>query len=125
MVLQNSKQLEFIDLSQNKFSGSLPHWIGGLVELRFLRLSENMFSGNIPISFTNLTHLRHLNLASNRLSGVIPLGMSSLTAMTRKYVKDPYIVEEYEELSRETGQYTSLWSPRGKNCITMSQFLNW
>lgn len=37
--------------------------------------------------------------------------MSSLTAMTRKYVKDPYIDEDpyggYEELTRETGQHFS------------------
>ncbi|KAJ1275979.1 hypothetical protein BS78_05G178700 [Paspalum vaginatum] len=109
LFLQNSKQLQFLDLSENNFSGILPQWIGSLAVLRFMRLSENMFSGNIPTSITNLSHLHHLNLASNRLSGVIPWGLSSLTAMTRKYVKDPYVDEDpyggYVYMSRQTGDY--------------------
>ncbi|CAL4983519.1 unnamed protein product [Urochloa decumbens] len=75
---------ESIYLSWNKFYGSLPRWIGDLVNLRILHLSHNMFYGNIPVNITVLRGLQYLNLAANNISGVIPASFSNLVGMTLK-----------------------------------------
>ncbi|XBI21200.1 hypothetical protein VPH35_062346 [Triticum aestivum] len=85
--VQSCKNLGFLDLAWNNLSGTLPTWIGNLVQLQFVRLSYNMFSGKIPVIITKLKFLHHLNLAGNNISGSIPLGISNLTAMTRIAVR--------------------------------------
>lgn len=65
------KSLKFLDLSLNKFNGSL---ISSMVELRdlvYLNLSSNEFSGTVPIGFHKLEKLKYLDLHSNSFSGDI------------------------------------------------------
>ncbi|TVT96830.1 hypothetical protein EJB05_57905, partial [Eragrostis curvula] len=76
--LQRCSNLAFLDLSWNKFYGTLPLWIGEMMNMQFLLLSHNLFCGHIPIKITNLRQLRHLNLASNNISGAIPWSLSNL-----------------------------------------------
>ncbi|XVE89033.1 hypothetical protein DITRI_Ditri19aG0117500 [Diplodiscus trichospermus] len=75
--LTRFENLELLDLSGNKFNGS----IQGICELKNLLeldLSDNKFSGHFPQCLGNLTHLQVLDLSSNRLDGNIPFDISKL-----------------------------------------------
>ncbi|RWR78907.1 receptor-like protein 12 [Cinnamomum micranthum f. kanehirae] len=71
--------LTAIDLSNNKFQGSIPDDIGNLKSLNTFNMSRNEFTGSIPSSFGNLTQLESLDLSRNNLSGGIPTELTSLT----------------------------------------------
>ncbi|CAL9186687.1 unnamed protein product, partial [Musa hybrid cultivar] len=61
--LQELKQLKYLDLSMNNFSGApVPKMIASLVHLEYLNLSNAMFDGPIPPQFENLSNLHHLDL---------------------------------------------------------------
>ncbi len=70
--LGNLSQLRSLNVSSNRFSGSIPPGIGNLTELSSLRLGYNQFSGNIPEELGNLTKLCSISLNSNQLAGEIP-----------------------------------------------------
>ncbi|XP_056158567.1 receptor-like protein 6 [Syzygium oleosum] len=68
-----------IDLSSNKFEGSIPELIGDLKSLHMLNLSNNFLIGSIPPSLANLTVLESLDLSLNNLTGAIPHQLANLT----------------------------------------------
>ncbi|XP_047953521.1 putative receptor like protein 25 [Salvia hispanica] len=68
-----------IDMSSNRFSGSIPNSVGNLNSLMYLNLSHNCLTGNIPASFGNVTELESLDLSANRLEGEIPTELTKLT----------------------------------------------
>ncbi|CAI9776631.1 unnamed protein product [Fraxinus pennsylvanica] len=65
------KDLHFLDLGQNTFSGNFPEFITRFDGLKELDLGNNMYSGPIPESITGLK-LDKLNLSHNNFSGVLP-----------------------------------------------------
>ncbi|XP_031112130.1 receptor-like protein 9DC3 [Ipomoea triloba] len=71
-----------IDLSSNKFEGSIPSALGQLLSLRSLNLSHNMLCGSIPRSFGKLSVLESLDLSSNQLVGKIPKELAPLTFLS-------------------------------------------
>ncbi|XP_044360802.1 receptor-like protein EIX1 [Triticum aestivum] len=83
LLIQNCPEVTFLDLGQNKFSGSIPEWIGQkLPQLRYLCLRSNMFSGYIPAQLKELRHLQYLDLAHNNFSGSIPRSLLNMDGMT-------------------------------------------
>ncbi|XP_057789329.1 receptor-like protein 33 [Salvia miltiorrhiza] len=72
-----------IDLSSNRFSGSIPHSIGNLKILKYLNLSHNNLIGNIPSSLGNLSELESLDLSVNKLDGEIPSELTGLTFLAK------------------------------------------
>ncbi|WOG85890.1 hypothetical protein DCAR_0105083 [Daucus carota subsp. sativus] len=91
--------MDFIDLSNNKIEGEIPHWIGslgrysdtyssylnlshnkligGLEQLpwgyiTYLDLQYNKLDGSLPTLMCSSTSLHILNLSHNKLSGVLP-----------------------------------------------------
>ncbi|KAM0009495.1 putative non-specific serine/threonine protein kinase [Helianthus debilis subsp. tardiflorus] len=71
-----------LDLSNNKFSGSIPDELVSLLGLRFLNLSKNNLTGQIPNSFSKTGMLESLDLSVNHLNGNIPSSLSSLTTLS-------------------------------------------
>ncbi|KDP26419.1 hypothetical protein JCGZ_17577 [Jatropha curcas] len=67
------KNLQFLDLGSNKFSGNFPEFFTHFEGLKELDLSNNMFSGSIPQGLTVLKNLEKLNLSHNNFSGVLPV----------------------------------------------------
>ncbi|KAL5987465.1 hypothetical protein ACLOJK_035213 [Asimina triloba] len=67
-----------IDLSNNKFQGSIPESIGDLRSLVSLNMSYNDFTGQIPASLENLRFLETLDLSQNSFSGEIPPQLTKL-----------------------------------------------
>ncbi|CAJ2633788.1 unnamed protein product [Trifolium pratense] len=70
-----------IDLSQNKFDGEIPNFIGELRSLKGLNLSHNRLTGPIPQSIGNLSNMESLDLSSNMLTGVIPSELTNLNGL--------------------------------------------
>ncbi|KAJ7969958.1 Leucine-rich repeat receptor protein kinase [Quillaja saponaria] len=70
--------LEKLDLSTNKFNGSLPSWLGQFKNLKLLDLDWNAFYGPIPPSIGNLSNLTRLDLSENDLSGTVPENFGQL-----------------------------------------------
>ncbi|KAM3235920.1 hypothetical protein P3L10_015957 [Capsicum annuum] len=67
-----------VDLSNNKFEGSVPSILGDLVTLCMLNLSHNELQGHIPLSLGNLSVVESLDLSGNHLIGEIPTQFVSL-----------------------------------------------
>nr|GLL21495.1 LRR receptor-like serine/threonine-protein kinase FLS2 [Ipomoea trifida] len=61
-----------LDISNDKFSGKNPRWMGHITSLEQLNLSQNHLEGPIPVDFCNLEHLSVLDLSENNLTGSIP-----------------------------------------------------
>ncbi|XLR05854.1 hypothetical protein S83_072052 [Arachis hypogaea] len=66
-------EMEYLKLSNNQISGSLPEHIGHIMpNLGSLILGNNLINGSIPKSLCQLDDLSILDLSKNRLSGEIP-----------------------------------------------------
>ncbi|KAB1220947.1 hypothetical protein CJ030_MR3G025362 [Morella rubra] len=65
-------RLEYLNLANNHFTGTIPSSLSNLTSLYLLFLSYNAFSGSVTSSFFNLPRLQEIDLAENMLSGPIP-----------------------------------------------------
>ncbi|XP_018453394.2 receptor-like protein 9a [Raphanus sativus] len=84
--LNNLRNLEILDLSNNYLNGSLPEKeIANLHKLKALDLSDNKFSGSLDASgICELKNLHELDLSSNKLVGsILPCigGLSKLLVL--------------------------------------------
>ncbi|XP_058742819.1 receptor like protein 22-like [Vicia villosa] len=94
-----------LDMSNNKFNGSVPNWLlETIVADGFLNLSQNMFTsidqistsrkelgsldlssnslqGELSVSICNWSSLKYLNLAHNKLTGIIPHCLSNSSSL--------------------------------------------
>uniref|UniRef100_A0A2C9UJ00 Protein kinase domain-containing protein n=1 Tax=Manihot esculenta TaxID=3983 RepID=A0A2C9UJ00_MANES len=66
------KGLVTVVLSNNSFSGEIPHQYSQLGQLQYLDMSFNELSGTPPATIFTLPNISYLNLASNMLSGSLP-----------------------------------------------------
>lgn len=71
MLFQNITFLSKLSLQNNSLSGPLPN-LSGLLHIQFVFLSRNHFSGSIPFSYVQLEKLTVLELQENNLQGLIP-----------------------------------------------------
>ncbi|KAL1118680.1 hypothetical protein V6Z11_D01G052700 [Gossypium hirsutum] len=67
-----------IDMSSNRFEGTIPETVGNLISLKVLNLSHNHLTGHIPSSLGNLAQLESLDLSCNKLVGEIPSELTDL-----------------------------------------------
>lgn len=73
--------LDFLDLSNNLISGSIPE-LDGERRVKWMDLSNNMLSGSIPASISMLTSVKHLDLSKNHLEGKLPKNLGGLSELT-------------------------------------------
>ncbi|KAJ4717606.1 Receptor-like protein [Melia azedarach] len=72
-----SPGLFILQLSKNKFSGSIPRtFFNG--SLKMIDLSYNLLQGRIPRSLANCTMLEFLNLGNNQINDIFPSWLGSL-----------------------------------------------
>ncbi|KAF7151348.1 hypothetical protein RHSIM_Rhsim02G0089100 [Rhododendron simsii] len=67
-----STKLEFLSLSENCLSGTIPKYLGRMTSLTNLSLESNMFEGPVPAELGNLVNLQYFVLNSNNLTGELP-----------------------------------------------------
>ncbi|KAI4347970.1 hypothetical protein L6164_008739 [Bauhinia variegata] len=75
--------LNFIDLSDNKFYGQLASNWGKCHNLTSLEIFNNRLSGGIPPELAEAANLRRLNLSSNHLTGAIPKELGKLSSLVQ------------------------------------------
>ena len=66
------RHLQYLDLSSNSLRGDLSSEVGSLKNLKVLRLNKNFLNGKIPEEIGSLTKLQALSLHENILSDGIP-----------------------------------------------------
>ncbi|KAJ0551648.1 putative non-specific serine/threonine protein kinase [Helianthus annuus] len=71
-----------LDLSSNKFSGSIPVELMALQALQSLNISKNQLTGVIPKNIGDMKFLESFDVSSNHLSGELPMSLSSLTFLS-------------------------------------------
>ncbi|XVF63362.1 hypothetical protein PTKIN_Ptkin09bG0081700 [Pterospermum kingtungense] len=80
--LSGLRNLGYLDLSHNHFSGRFPSWVGNLTMLYHLSLDYNHYDeGEIPESIGNLKNLTFLSLANSKRRGQIPESIFDLKAL--------------------------------------------
>lgn len=78
--IENCSSLTTLDLSNNKFNGTIPSDISKMLFfVTSLDLSSNSFSGGIPVDIANCSYLNVLRLDHNQLTGQIPQELSRLS----------------------------------------------
>ncbi|KAJ3027138.1 UNVERIFIED_CONTAM: hypothetical protein HDU68_004372 [Siphonaria sp. JEL0065] len=86
---KNLVALEYFDVSHNELEGSLcDDAIGDWPRLRKLDLSENRFHGSLPTKLGQLTMLQQLILAKNNFVGSIPASFGTLVELTHMDVSE-------------------------------------
>ncbi|XP_021802759.1 receptor-like protein 12 [Prunus avium] len=81
--MENLTQLVSVDLSWNKFNGSIP-FFSMAKNLTLINLSSNLLTGQINSShWENLTNLVNLDLRFNLLNGTIPPSLFSLSPLQK------------------------------------------
>ncbi|KAJ7533236.1 hypothetical protein O6H91_13G038900 [Diphasiastrum complanatum] len=75
--LLSLKRMQMLELVNNQLSGGIPDIVGAPI-LEFLDISENHLTGSIPENVSNLFKLKKLLLNDNNLSGAIPLSIGKL-----------------------------------------------
>ncbi|XP_034710229.1 receptor-like protein EIX1 isoform X2 [Vitis riparia] len=74
-------ELLLLDLSNNSLSGGLPNCWAQWESLVVLNLENNRFSGQIPNSFGSLRSIQTLHLRNNNLTGELPLSFKNCTSL--------------------------------------------
>ncbi|CAI0389505.1 unnamed protein product [Linum tenue] len=98
--------LEILDLSFNKFTGSILSSIGALPSLRTLRLRGNGMDGVDNLrGLCSLKQLRVLDLWNNHFAGELPECLSNLTSLqklrlTYNSFKIPFSLSPFSNLSK-------------------------
>lgn len=72
------KNLKNLSLAGNNFSGPIPDSVNGLSSIQSLDLSRNSFSGPLPSTLTKMNNLVYLNLSSNGFTKKIPNGLEEM-----------------------------------------------
>ncbi len=77
--LSNNTVLQFLDVSQNDFSGPIDttNW-GNKPDLEYADFSNNRFSGSIPSSFGNANNLVLASFDNNDFTGSMPAQICAL-----------------------------------------------
>ncbi|KAL5708780.1 non-specific serine/threonine protein kinase [Ranunculus cassubicifolius] len=84
----NNPNLQLLDLSYNKFSGTIPSREVVLPTfLTTLELTNNLLNGSIPVEVGQLKFLNFFDVSENKLSGEIPLTLGSCSSLEYLYLE--------------------------------------
>ncbi|CAN6331733.1 unnamed protein product [Urochloa humidicola] len=75
-------RLSLLNLSGNRFNGSLPASIGNFSSLQTLLLAGNQLGGGIPRQVGRLRRLLKLDLSGNNLTGAVPGEVGECASLT-------------------------------------------
>ncbi|KAI7754157.1 hypothetical protein M8C21_005103, partial [Ambrosia artemisiifolia] len=80
-ALASFPHLKVLDLSENKFVGSIPSTIKSLSSIEALAFGDNMLNGSLPTGLCELKKLRELDLSNNMFDGNLPECFSRLSCL--------------------------------------------
>ncbi|KAK4368558.1 hypothetical protein RND71_012350 [Anisodus tanguticus] len=92
-VLKLPISLVTIDLSSNMFTGTISFICDNFDNLGYLDLSDNRLSGELPHGWT-LRSIVHLNLGNNNFFGKIPNSIGSLQTMGMLHLQNNHLIGE-------------------------------
>lgn len=69
---ESESDVDYISLSSNNLTGTIPEQIGLLTNMQNLDMSYNVIGGTIPDGLANAKRMQRLTLNSNRLTGTVP-----------------------------------------------------
>ncbi|XP_060197006.1 leucine-rich repeat protein 1-like isoform X1 [Lycium barbarum] len=81
VTCNNDNSVVRVDLGAANLTGTLVPQLGMLKDLQYLQVQNNSFSGEIPSELGNLTKLVSLGLENNKLSGPIPSSLGNLKSL--------------------------------------------
>ncbi|KAM5554649.1 receptor-like protein 6 [Rosa sericea] len=77
-LICNLNNLRFLDLANNKLSGTLPRCLGNFSDdLQALDLSNNCFHGILPQTYSPTSKLVMINVRDNKLQGDLPRSLAN------------------------------------------------
>mmetsp|Transcript_47914 Transcript_47914/g.71358 ORF Transcript_47914/g.71358 Transcript_47914/m.71358 type:complete len:353 (-) Transcript_47914:133-1191(-) len=82
----DTMKIGVLDISHNRFTGTLPDFVGFAERLRYLDVSNNDFGGEVDFSFAGLTFIEHFSIANNKLTGQIRPDSSFFVGSFVKFV---------------------------------------
>ncbi|KAJ4844508.1 Protein STRUBBELIG-REPTOR FAMILY 5 [Turnera subulata] len=80
--------LDYLDLSNNQFSGTIPYSISQMKGITYVNLAHNQLNGQLTDMFQNLKKLKQLDVSNNKLSGELPRSMESLSSLDTLYLQN-------------------------------------
>nr|XP_027118478.1 LRR receptor-like serine/threonine-protein kinase EFR [Coffea arabica] len=87
-VLMNCQNLQYLDISQNNFTGIIsPHFLETHSSLIYVGLSENSFTGSLPPEVGKLIHLADFNVSHNQLVGDIPMSLADCSNLENLFMQ--------------------------------------
>ncbi|XP_059625018.1 receptor-like protein EIX2 [Cornus florida] len=93
-----SSNISTLDLSNNSFSGSISHFLCYKMDesknLQLLNLERNLLSGELPNCWSSWNSLEFINLANNNISGKIPSSMGSLHFLESLHLRNNSLTRE-------------------------------
>ncbi|XP_050280457.1 LRR receptor-like serine/threonine-protein kinase EFR [Quercus robur] len=107
--LSKCHSLWMVDLSDNRFGGTLPLSIANLsTQLVSLRLGSNQLTGKIPSDIKNIVNLTELTLEKNNLTGDIPVMIGYLRMLKKLDLSEN---EFSRHIPSSLANITQLYSP--------------
>ncbi|XWS67351.1 hypothetical protein CRYUN_Cryun04dG0000300 [Craigia yunnanensis] len=101
----NFSSLQILLLSSNRFTGEIPSEIGRLKIMLKLEMSRNNFSGTIPSKLGNCLLLTYLDLSQNQLTGPVPVQIAKIHILNYLNVSWNHL---NQSLPKEIGSIKSL-----------------
>ncbi|XP_071916973.1 putative receptor-like protein kinase At3g47110 [Coffea arabica] len=90
-VLMNCQNLQYLDMSQNNFTGIIsPHFLQTHSSLMYMKIGENSFSGSLPPEVGKLIHLVDFNVSHNQLAGGIPISLADCSDLENLYMQSNF-----------------------------------
>ncbi|WJZ95612.1 hypothetical protein VitviT2T_014368 [Vitis vinifera] len=96
--------LNYLFLSENQITGTIPDSIGQITSLQIIDFSRNNLTGSIPYTIGNCSSLIVLDLGNNNLSGMLPKSLGQLQWLESLHLNDNKLSGElhssFQNLSR-------------------------
>ncbi|GLT54266.1 hypothetical protein SLA2020_274780 [Shorea laevis] len=120
-----STKLEYLSISVNKLSGSIPRYLGNFTSLIYMSLENNLFSGIIPPELGNLVNLENLILSANNLSGhlVSNLAICSRISSNNFTGRMPDFFQSWKQLQKLEIQASGLEGPIPSSISVLSNLI--